>query len=186
MVSGSLVLVLAATGSSFTTTSAQMVHPGAQWERRGAAEAGFSPELLQEAMDYVALTLPGLSDFYCASVHRDGFLVAEAYNPTPVENPQDPNPGAPRTPESTSVIFSTSKPVIATLVGSLERDGLLSTEQLASEYIEQWRSPNNASAVTIDMLLRHDSGRFFYDWYLDAEFSQSFPSQTDYGPQLLF
>ena len=36
-----------------------------------------------------------------------------------------------------------------------------------------------SSEVTIDQLLRHDSGRFFYDWYLDAEYSQASAAKPD-------
>lgn len=160
------------------TAAAQPHYPGAEWERRSAAEAGFDSGRLQDAFDYVALDNPVASDFYCASVHRDGYLIQDAYNPTP--NPGAPGGDGPRTPESKSVIFSTSKPVIASLIGWLEMVGLVTTEDAASDFIEQWVG-GNSSGVTIDMLLRHDSGRFFYDWYLDAEFSQSMPSQTDYG-----
>ena len=144
----------------------ERVYPGETWERRTPAEAGFEPEALQAAMDYAA-AVPELTDLNCASVHRDGYLVAEVY-------------AEGRGPEDTTTIFSTSKPVVASLLGALQRDGALDVGQRASDYISEWVGTESAE-VTIDQLLRHDSGRFFFDWYLDAEYSQSMPSQTAYA-----
>lgn len=167
LVVASLQAAAAHAHRSSSPSAAERVYPGASWERRSAGEAGFDPEALQAAMDYAAAS-PELTDLNCASVHRDGFLVAEVYADG-------------RTPENTTTIFSTSKPVVASLLGALQRDGLVSSmEARASEFIAEWAGTASAE-VTLDQLLRHDSGRFFYDWYLDAEFSQSMPSQTAYA-----
>jgi CubicO group peptidase (beta-lactamase class C family) len=164
---GIFAVVIAVVAAARVSTNAERVYPGASWSRRSASEAGFDPEGLQAAMDYAA-AMPGLTDLNCASVHRDGYLVAEVS-------------AEGRDPLNTTTIFSTSKPVVASLLGALQRDGLVSSmESRASEFIEEWASTPSAE-VTLDQLLRHDSGRFFYDWYLDAEFSQSMPSQTAYA-----
>ena len=118
--------------------------PGASWEARAPAEAGMDAALLEEALDYAGGALGGASR--CVSVHRHGYLVAERYYEGDAA--------------SRHITWSTSKAAAATLVGAAERLGQLRHDQLAADFIPEWRG-GPAEDVTIDMLLRHDSGRYY-------------------------
>jgi hypothetical protein len=119
--------------------------PGVTWEARTPEEVGMSSELLEEALEYARG--PESTRSHCVSVHRDGFLVAEGY-------------WNGRNASSTDIVWSTAKAVAATLVGIAEQDGALSTETQASDYIPEWRG-TETERITVDMLLRHDSGRYY-------------------------
>jgi CubicO group peptidase (beta-lactamase class C family) len=146
--------------------------PGAQWEVRTPEEVGMSNQRLEEALEYARG--PTNTRSHCVSVHRRGFLVAEGY-----WNGRDPS--------STDIVWSTAKAVAATLVGIAEQDGLLSTESLASAHIPEWQD-TPSEGITVDMLLRHDSGRY-YDLISDFVVPQLTglngsglpPTQTDYA-----
>ena len=119
--------------------------PGAEWTMRPPEDVGMDSALLQQALDYARG--PDDTRSHCVSVHRDGFLVAEGY-------------WNGREASSTDIVWSTSKAVAATLVGIAERDGSLTTETRVSEYVPEW-ADSESEAVNIDMLLRHDSGRYY-------------------------
>ncbi len=79
------------------------------------------------------------------------------------------------------ILFSASKAVTHTLLGIAEKEGLLSTDDKASKYIDEWSTAGHPSAdVIVDMLMRHDSGRY-YDFVTDFVVSQLQDSQTDFA-----
>jgi CubicO group peptidase (beta-lactamase class C family) len=118
--------------------------PGASWERASPADVGMSDELLEAALGYAGGLLGGGSR--CVSVHRHGYLVAERY----YEGDES----------SRWITWSTSKAIAATLVGAAERAGQLDHNDTAELWIPEWRN-SEAEDVTVDMLLRHDSGRYY-------------------------
>eukprot|EP01043_Picozoa_sp_COSAG02_P003425 COSAG02_NODE_83_length_39665_cov_25.213719_24_plen_417_part_00 len=118
--------------------------PGANWERVVPEEVGMSSELLEAAMNYAGGLGGGGSR--CVSVHRHGYLVAERYYEG--------------TASSRHITWSTSKAIAATLIGAAQRRGQLQPSDPASVWIPEWQD-NEAANVTIDMLLRHDSGRYY-------------------------
>jgi CubicO group peptidase (beta-lactamase class C family) len=120
------------------------------------------------------------SETYCVSVHRDGKLVAERYWR---KNGAvgDSGPGVDTDEFTPLIIWSASKAVTHTLVGIAEKDGLLNTEDKASKYISEWNTLRHPSQdVLVDMLMRHDSGRY-YDLITDFVTSQFQPSQTEFA-----
>lgn len=121
-------------------------YPAATWERSTPEEQGMSRARLDEAFEY-ARTGPLGDRSWCVSVHRNGYLVAEAY-------------WQGHDAMATDVVWSTSKAVVATLIGVAQRYGLLDTAMSASRWIGEWLG-SDAEAITLDMLLRHDSGRYF-------------------------
>jgi len=146
--------------------SAQMTFPGQQWERRTPAQAGFNAGRLNAAMDYGGSWISGS---FCLSVHRDGFLVAERY--LQGYTAADPE-----------IMWSTAKAVVSTLIGIAERRGQLRTEDPASRYIREFAN-TPAAGVTVDNLLRHDSGRY-YDLINDFVIPQFLNDQTAFGMAL--
>mmetsp|Transcript_25002 Transcript_25002/g.27688 ORF Transcript_25002/g.27688 Transcript_25002/m.27688 type:complete len:369 (+) Transcript_25002:34-1140(+) len=136
--------------------------PGRSWERATPESQGMSSERLDNAFDYA---FPRFSlTTRCVSVFRNGYLVGDRYNIG--VNPTD-----------ASISWSVSKAVFSTLIGIAEKAGLLHTTDLASKYIEEWRGVPGASDITIDHLLRHDSGRY-YDPVTDFVLPQSSRNQT--------
>ena len=118
--------------------------PGANWERAVPEDVGMSSELLGAALDYAGGLFGGGSR--CVSVHRHGYLVAERYYEGIAS--------------SRHITWSTSKAVAATLIGAAERRAQLSPSDPAAAWIPEWRD-SEAAGVTVDMLLRHDSGRYY-------------------------
>ena len=122
--------------------------PQTSWPMATPESQGMSAERLREALEYAAG--PNNLRSHCASIHRNGFVVAEGYW----------KPGQ-TDPNATTMLYSISKAFATTLVGAAERDGLLDTEDEAHNYdIPQWRG-TTAERITVDMLLRHDSGRYY-------------------------
>ena len=120
--------------------------PGASWEMRSPEEAGMSGARLEEALRYAAG--PQSLRSHCVSIHRNGFLVAEGY-------------WTGRDPSSRTMVYSVSKTFATALIGAAERDGLVDTEERASSrWIPEWRGTESED-VTLDMVLRHDSGRYY-------------------------
>ena len=122
--------------------------PQTSWPMATPESQGMGAERLREALEYAAG--PNNLRSHCASIHRNGFVVAEGYW----------KPGQ-TDPNATTMLYSISKAFATTLVGAAERDGLLDTEDEAHNYdIPQWRG-TTAERITVDMLLRHDSGRYY-------------------------
>ena len=120
--------------------------PGASWEMREPEEVGMSGARLEEALRYAAG--PQSLRSHCVSIHRNGFLVAEGY-------------WTGRDPSSRTMVYSVSKTFATALIGAAERDGLVDTEERASSrWIPEWRGTESED-VTLDMVLRHDSGRYY-------------------------
>ena len=126
------------------TAQPQDRFPGASWERVAPEDVGMSAAKLEEALDYAGGLLGGGSR--CVSVHRHGYLVAERYYEGDAS--------------SRHITWSTSKAIAATLVGAANRRGEVQVDNAAAGWIPEWRS-NEAVDVTVDMLLRHDSGRYY-------------------------
>ncbi len=136
--------LLALVGLELAKAQPEERFPGANWERVVAEEVGMSSELLEAALDYAGGLGGGGSR--CVSVHRHGYLVAERYYEGDAS--------------SRHITWSTSKAVAATLVGAAQRRGQLQPNDSASAWIPEWRD-SEAADVTVDMLLRHDSGRYY-------------------------
>jgi CubicO group peptidase (beta-lactamase class C family) len=118
------------------------------------------------------------SETFCVSVHRDGKLVADKYfkKTGPVG---DSDAGEVIDEFTPLVVWSVSKVFTHTVVGIAEKAGLLNTEDLASEYIEEWKD-SPSEGVQVDNLMRMDSGRY-YDGVTDFVLSQFQESQTDFA-----
>jgi len=71
---------------------------------------------------------------------------------------------------------------MSTLIGIAERNGNLNTNQRASLYIREWAG-TAANDITIDHLLRHDSGRY-YELINDFVIPQFLSDQTSFGVSL--
>ena len=115
----------------------------------------------------------------CITVHRNGFLVAEMY-------------GVGAAPNTKHITWSTSKAVAAALIGISESDGVLHTEDPVRTWVPEWAG-TESEGVTVDMLLRHDSGRnyglitdFVVPQFCGSgiEFGCDFQSQTEYATSL--
>jgi CubicO group peptidase (beta-lactamase class C family) len=149
------------------------------WTKVTPAEANMDADKLNFAFERAATGNVG-SETYCVSVHRDGKLVQERYwrKTGPVG---DSGAGVDVDEFTPLILFSASKAVTHTLLAIAEKEGLLSTEDKASKYIAEWSTPLHPSAnVIVDMLMRHDSGRY-YDFVTDFVVSQLQDSQTDFA-----
>ena len=129
-------------------------------------------------------------DSRCVTVHRNGYLLAEAYwdGTAPadvrararararVRRGDGGGVGSWGSPPAGSQLrvrvsgcrqvrltYSISKVFATTLVGAAEKAGLLDTEDRAANWVEAWRGRVDESQITVDNLLRHDSGRYFED-----------------------
>ena len=147
------------------------------WARVTPAEANMDASKLDAALANAGNGLVA-SETYCVSVHRDGKLVADQYwqKTGPVGDSDADTDVDEFTP---LVVWSTSKAVTHTMVGIAEKAGLLSTDDKASDYIEEWKG-TDSEEVLVDMLMRHDSGRY-YDLITDFVLSQFQESQTDFA-----
>jgi CubicO group peptidase (beta-lactamase class C family) len=86
-------------------------------------------------------------------------------------------------PNATTMVYSVSKAFATTMIGAAERDGLVDTGRAAHAYgIPQWLG-TEAEAVTVDMLLRHDSGRYYGSDLEDIGLPQFLPPGTDPSSQ---
>ena len=92
--------------------------PGEEWEHRSPESQGMDSARLMEALEYAAG--PQQLRSHCASIHRNGFLVAEGYW----------KPGQ-AFPNATTMVYSVSKTFVTTMIGAAERDGLVDTEREA-------------------------------------------------------
>jgi CubicO group peptidase (beta-lactamase class C family) len=146
------------------------------WQQVTPAEANMDADKLDAAIANAAGRLG--SETFCVSVHRDGKLVADRYwrKTGPVG---DSEAGTDVDEFTPLVTWSTSKAITHTVVGIAEKAGLLSTDDLASDYIEEWKGTDSED-VLVDMLMRHDSGRY-YDLITDFVVSQFQESQTDFA-----
>jgi len=145
--------------------SALAQFPGRSWERRTPESQGVDPTALNNAFNYA---IPALSlTTHCVAVFRNGFLIGDRYRVG--VNPTDPH-----------VSWSITKAVFGTMMGIAERNGRLRTTDLASQYIPEWRTIARAQDITIDHLLRHDSGRYF-EALADFIIPQDSANQTLYA-----
>jgi CubicO group peptidase (beta-lactamase class C family) len=149
------------------------------WTKVEPAAANMDADLLYAAIERAGEGIGG-SETYCVSVHRDGKLVADRY--WRKTGPSGDAGGDVEVNEYTPlIVWSVSKALTHTLVGIAEKDGLLSTEDKASKYITEWSTLRHPSEdVLVDMLMRHDSGRY-YDVITDFVVSQFQDSQTEFA-----
>jgi len=143
------------------------VFPGKTWTRQTPQQAGFDPAKFQVALDY-----PGRGDgSYCASIHRNGYLVGDKYWGT--------HGGY----NKTNIIWSVSKAWISTLIGIAQRDRKLNVSDPMSRFITEWAKDAKTNNIPIDTVLRHCSGRH-YDDVGDYVTPQSQLDQTAYAIKL--
>ena len=116
------------------------VWPGATWETKTPAEAGFDASQLQNVVDAA-----GAANSRCLGVYHDGKVVTEQY-------------WADMTASTPKMAFSITKSLSSTLIGIAEGAGLLSTSNLMTTYVPTWA--NTASSdITVEDMLQMDSGR---------------------------
>lgn len=145
-------------------------HPDA-WETQSATEAGFDASALSGALDYA---MQDGSFTQAAIVIRDGKLVEERYRGisdgeinTLVALASDPGAQDPTfwaqnygTRDSASLMtsWSTAKSFTSMLIGiAIEKGFISSTNQLASDFITEWKADERVS-ITIEQLLDMRSG----------------------------
>lgn len=135
-----------------TTTKpvAEHTYPDDAWATVDPSGAGFDPP----GLDRLAATAEAANST-CLVVTRDGELVAE-------HDWRDMAPDRPRE------AFSVTKSVTSTLVGIAQDEGRLDIGEPAADHIPQWAG-TDAAAVTVENLLRNDSGRH---WDLDTDYIQ--------------
>ncbi len=121
------------------------VYPGARWPEQDPESVGFDPDALAEAAQ-----LADEGDSHCLTVVHGGYLIGEWFF-----DDWD------RTTEQN--VFSITKSVTSLAVGIAEDEGLLSVDDAASEYIEEWQGTESES-VAIRDLLSHTSGRYWDFW----------------------
>jgi CubicO group peptidase (beta-lactamase class C family) len=139
--------------------------PGKNWVRQAPAAVKMDPAKLEDAMKYAS----GADTSFCASVHRFGYLVADKYWSGASYN-------------SSHIIWSVSKCVTAVLIGIAEKEGKLSTTDLMTKYVPEWKGGKSEN-VTMDQVMRHCSGRY-YDPITDFAGPQFVSDQTKYGIDL--
>ena len=118
------------------------VYPGARWPEKDPETAGFDREVLESAAQ-----IADEGDSHCLAVVHDGYLIGEWYF-------DDWDRGAEQN------VFSVTKSVTGLAVGIASDEGLLSVDDPASLYIEEWQGTDSES-VTIAQLLSHTSGRYW-------------------------
>lgn len=136
-------LAVAACGDSAVAPShepTRTVDRLGEWPTGDPADHGFDPAALEAAAD--ALAEPRSSSLL---VVHDGEIILERY-------------WNDHGPEASLPVFSVTKSFASTLVGLAEQRGLLDREDLAADYIPQWRGTESAS-LTIRHLMTGDSGR---------------------------
>jgi len=141
--------------------------PGKNWIRLTPAQAGMDAAKLVVAMNYAKGEAAGVDQSYCASVHRNGYLVADGYWS-----------GAKYS--SDNVIWSVSKCVTAALIGIAEYHGKMTTQDKMAKYVPEWEHNKEAANITVDDIMRHCSGRY-WDPVEDYVTPQFFPDQTAYA-----
>jgi len=142
------------------------VFPGKTWTRHTPEQEGVDSVKLKAAFDYAGTD--GLETI-CVSAHRNGYLIGDRYWLGGGYN-------------LTNIIWSISKAWTATLIGTAERDGKLSTSSLMSKYIKEWAAPATAN-ITMEMVMRHCSGRYF-DTITDFVTPQLETDQTAFSIKL--
>jgi len=143
------------------------VFPGRNWVRHTPEQEGMDSAKLKSAFDYAATDL---LETYCVSVHRNGYLVGDRYW------------GLEGGYNKTNVIWSVSKAWMATLIGVAERDGKLSTSDLMTKYVPEWKNAQSGN-ITMENVMRHCSGRYF-DTVADFVTPQLEADQTKYAIHL--
>jgi len=141
--------------------------PGKTWQRLTPEQAGMDPAKIKIAMNYAKGEAAGVAQSYCASVHRNGYLVADSYW-------QGTHFG------SDNIIWSVSKCVTAALIGIAEYHGKMKTTDLMTKYVPEWKIYKDADNMTVDDIMRHCSGRY-WDPIEDYVTPQFFPDQTAYA-----
>jgi len=118
-------------------------------------------------MKYAKGEAAGAAQSYCASIHRNGYLVADGY-------------WSGANSKSDNVIWSVSKCVTAALIGIAEYHGKMSTNDPMIKYVPEWKHSKDASNMTVDDIMRHCSGRY-WDPVEDYVTPQFYPDQTQYA-----
>jgi CubicO group peptidase (beta-lactamase class C family) len=149
--------------------AAVSANPAAEWEQASPEAHGIDSARMEAAFDYAGSHFLG-SESYCVSVHKDGKLVGERH-------------WYGNGPDSKNIAWSVSKAITNTLVGIAEKAGSLNAFDKASSHIPLWRF-TGARDVLVDMLMRHDSGRY-YDLITDFVTPQLMNSQTDFAIALV-
>ncbi len=115
--------------------------PGDEWDTAEPGDLGLDGAPLADLATYLQENQSN-----CMVVVKGGRVVASEY--------WDMEPSDDRE------IWSASKSVTSTLVGIAQDEGLLSLDDLASDYIPEWKGTPSES-VTIRNLVSNDSGRFY-------------------------
>jgi len=141
--------------------------PGAHWVRHTPEQEGIDSAKLKAAFDYAGTD--GL-ETTCVSVSRNGYMIGDRYWLGSHYN-------------RTDIIWSVSKAWMATLIGTLERDGKVSTSDLMGKYVPQWASDSKTKDIQMEHVMRHCSGRYF-DTIADFVTPQLQTDQTSYSIKL--
>ena len=123
-----------------TTTVAEHAYPGDEWATVDPGETGFDPAGLAHLADTAEAA--GSS---CLVVTRDGELV-------------DQHDWQGTAPDSPREAFSVTKSITSTLFGIAQDQDLVALDDPAAAYIPEWEG-TESEAVTVENLLRNDSGR---------------------------
>ncbi len=118
-----------------------VVFPGDEWETADPADLGLDAAPLGELAAFLEE-----NQSTCMAVIKDGKVVASEY--WGME------------PDDNREVWSASKSVTSTLVGIAVDEGLLSLDDPASDYIQEWKG-TPSEAVTVRNLVSNDSGRFY-------------------------
>lgn len=155
----------AGTAPGTTTAPAGGPVPGDEWETADPASLGFDAAALDQLS---AQAEAGGSN--CLVVVKDGKIVEEDYyNGATADAPQE--------------VWSATKSYSSTLVGIAQDEGLLSIDDLATEYIPEWEGTPSAE-VTVRNLIANDSGRH-YDYETDyLRMAGGAPDKTQFAIDL--
>jgi CubicO group peptidase (beta-lactamase class C family) len=131
-------------GSADSTATAtnddDVTYPGDEWAAVDPATAGFDPAALGRLDEAAAA-----AGSTCLVVTRDGAVVDERYwQGSTADTPRE--------------AFSVTKSVTSTLVGIAQDADRLELDDPAADYLPEWRG-TTSEAVTVENLLRNDSGR---------------------------
>lgn len=151
--------------STSTTLPDQLAWPVPDWQVVDPETAGIDPAALEA---FASDAEEASSN--CLVVTRDGQLVGEWYwDGWDAETEQG--------------VFSVTKSVTAALVGIAQSDGLLTLEDPASRFIEEWRGTPSED-VTVRNLLANDSGR---EWDFETDYLEmaiAAPDKTGFAVSL--
>ena len=149
-------------GGGGTTPPPAWRYPGDEWETVPPAEAGLDAAIL----DGLAAEAEAAGST-CMVVTRDGAVVDERYwQGATADTPRE--------------AWSVTKSVTSVLAGIAEDEGALSLTDPAADHIPEWQG-TESEAVTVDNLLRNDSGRH---WSIASDYVEMAiraPDKTAYA-----